>query len=80
MTPYLRAAWQLLRSCSSPPAPPRTGVKPNPAATALVADNPACLNHTASRIADGAGDCSAFGRSYSGEDIQRTGLPPRMRR
>jgi len=75
MTPYLRAASAIatllvLAACAA-----TTGVKPNAAVPGPVADNPACLNHTASRIPDSAGGCWAFGRSYSNEDIQRTGSP-----
>jgi hypothetical protein len=71
MTPYLRAACAIapllvLAACAA-----TTGVKP--AVPGPVADNPACLNHTGSRIPDSAGGCSAIGRSYSGEDMQRTG-------
>jgi len=74
MTPYLRAACAIatllvLAAC----APTTAGVKPNAAVPGPVADNPACLSHTASRIPDSAGGCTAVGRSYSSEDIQRTG-------
>jgi hypothetical protein len=74
MTPYLRAANAIatllvLAACTATTA----GVKPNAAVPGPVADNPACLKSTASRIPDSAGGCSAFGRSYSNEDIQRTG-------
>lgn len=74
MTPYLRAAstiatFLVLTACAAPTA----GVKPNAAVPGPVADNPACLKYTASRIPDSAGGCSAVGRSYSSEDIQRTG-------
>jgi hypothetical protein len=72
MTLYLRAASAIapllmLAACAA------TGAKPNAAVPGPVADNPACLNHTGSRIPEGAGGCSAVGRSYSSEDIQRTG-------
>jgi hypothetical protein len=40
---------------------------------AAVAQNPACLTQTGSRIADNKTNCSAVGRSYSSEDIDRTG-------
>ena len=71
MTPYLRAACAIapllvLAACAA------TGVKPA-AVPGPVADNPACLKSTGSRIPDSAGGCSAVGRSYSSEDIQRTG-------
>jgi hypothetical protein len=73
MTPYLRAACAIapllvLAACAA-----TTGVKPNAAAPGPVANNPACLKSTASRIPDSTGGCSAVGRSYSSEDIQRTG-------
>jgi hypothetical protein len=76
MSPYLRAVSAIatllvLAACAATTA----GVRPNAAVPAPVADNPACLNHTASRIPDSAGGCSAVGRSYSSEDIQRTGSP-----
>lgn len=48
-------------------------VKPNATAAGAVAQNPACLTQTGSRIIDKKGDCSAFGRSYSKDDIDRTG-------
>ena len=74
MTPYLRSASAIasllvLAACAAPTA----GVKPNAATPGPVADNPACLKSTASRIPDSAEGCSAFGRSYSSEDVQRTG-------
>jgi hypothetical protein len=74
MTPYLRAATAIttllvLAACAAT----TSGVRPNAAVPGQVADNSACLNHTASRIPESAGGCSAIGRSYSSEDIQRTG-------
>lgn len=47
-------------------------VKPN-SASAAVAQNPACLGETGNRIAGDRANCTAFGRSYSSEDIDRTG-------
>lgn len=35
-------------------------------------DNPSCLTHTGSRIG-GKGKCRGTGRSYTGEDLKRTG-------
>lgn len=74
MNSYLRAASAIapvlvLAACAAT----TPGVKPNAAVPGPVAVNPACLNHTGSRIPESTGDCSAFGRSYSNEDIQRTG-------
>jgi hypothetical protein len=34
--------------------------------------NPSCLSHTGSRI-DGKAKCRAIGRSYTGDDLKRTG-------
>jgi hypothetical protein len=45
--------------------------KPKPAATAAAKD-PSCLTETGSRIS-GASKCRGFGRSYSSDDIERTG-------
>ena len=47
-------------------------VKPN-ATSAAVAKNPACVSETAIRIPSDRADCSAIGRSYSRDDIDRTG-------
>ena len=74
MTTYLRvtsttAAAVILAACAATTA----NVKPKPAASQAVAENPACLTQTGSRIAGNAADCSAFGRSYSHDDINRTG-------
>ena len=71
MTAYLRAASPIpsiliLSAC----AVNTVGV--NPKAPAL-AQNPACLAQTGSRIIGKDADCSAFGRSYSSDDIYRTG-------
>jgi hypothetical protein len=41
-------------------------------ATAMAKD-PSCLTETGSRIADGPTKCRGIGRSYSNEDVQRTG-------
>jgi len=48
-------------------------VKPGLNAATAAAPNPACLSETGSRIAGTGAHCSAFGRSYSNQDIQRTG-------
>jgi hypothetical protein len=47
-------------------------VSPKPAATAATM-NPNCLTETGSRIAPGKPGCRGFGRSYSQDDIDRTG-------
>jgi outer membrane murein-binding lipoprotein Lpp len=73
MTTHLRVAAAittalLLAGCAAT----TPNVKPT-ATTAAVTQNPACLSQTGSRIPGDRGDCQAFGRSYSGEDIDRTG-------
>jgi hypothetical protein len=59
------AAVLSLAGCAS-----TSGTKPTAAVTE---QNPNCLTSTASRIPVSSPDCSAFGRSYSQEDIGRTG-------
>ena len=73
MTTYLRvtsaiATVLILGACAANTA----GVKPITEASAL-AQNPACLNQTGSRIPVNNTNCSSIGRSYSSDDISRTG-------
>jgi hypothetical protein len=49
-----------------------TSPSTKPAASAD-AKNPACLTDTGDRISTGKPACRAFGRSYSKDDIDRTG-------
>jgi hypothetical protein len=42
-------------------------------ASAAVATDPSCLSETGSRLAQSTSNCRGFGRSYSDEDISRTG-------
>jgi hypothetical protein len=75
MTTYLRVASAvvsvlILTACAATTAT----VKPN-ASTPSLAQNLACLTQTGSRIATKSSDCSAFGRSYSSDDISHTGSP-----
>jgi len=42
-------------------------------ATSAALKDPNCLTETGSRISVGKPSCRGFGRSYSSEDIQRTG-------
>jgi hypothetical protein len=46
-------------------------VKPSAARSAAVAKDPTCLTDTGIRFRDA--QCSAFGRSYTDEDIRNTG-------
>jgi hypothetical protein len=59
------AAALFLAGCAS-----TSGTKPTAAVTG---QNPDCLTSTASRIPVTSPECSAIGRSYSSEDIGRTG-------
>jgi len=45
---------------------------PQPKKHSAAAEIPGCLTHTGSRIAD-KGKCRGTGRSYTGEDLKRTG-------
>jgi hypothetical protein len=74
MPTYLRvtsaiAIALILAACAATTA----DVKPKAAAPGALAQNPACLSQTGSRIAGNDGKCSAIGRSYSSDDINRTG-------
>jgi hypothetical protein len=74
MITYLRVttaigAALILAAC----APATSNVKPKTVASDAVAQNPACLTQTGSRIAANNANCSAAGRSYSHDDIDRTG-------
>jgi hypothetical protein len=72
MTTHLRVvsaiATALVLAACAATAP---NVKPN--ATSAVAQNPACVTQTGSRIAGNSANCAAFGRSYSRDDIDKTG-------
>ena len=74
MTTYLRKASAIatvlmLAACATTTA----SVRPKAEASGAVAQNSACLSQTGSRIAGNDGKCSAIGRSYSSDDINRTG-------
>ncbi len=58
----------VLAACAATPL----NVKPN-TTSAAIARNPACLSQTGSRITGDRASCMAFGHSYSGDDIDRTG-------
>jgi hypothetical protein len=45
-----------------------------PPASAATVNDPSCLKDTGSRIASNPGQCRGFGRSYSSQDIDRTGV------
>jgi hypothetical protein len=74
MTHYLRvtsaiALFLMLSACiaTTPSDKPRTTT------SAVTRQNPACLTQTGSRIPDNGTNCSASARSYSRDDINRTG-------
>jgi hypothetical protein len=60
-----------LAACTTPSA---TREPPKGAALAP-APTPGCVADTASRIPVKEGDCAGFGRTYTQQDIQRTGQP-----
>jgi hypothetical protein len=73
MTHYLRvtsaiALFLMLSACIAT----TTSDKPN-TTSAATRQNPACLTQTGSRIPDNGTNCSASARSYSRDDINRTG-------
>jgi len=73
MAAYLRIAGVIvagvtLFGCAT--TTPNAKAKP---ATAAVAKDPTCLTETGSRITTGPSKCRGYGRSYSNEDIERTG-------
>jgi hypothetical protein len=45
-----------------------------PPASAATVNDSSCLKETGSRIPLGPGKCRGFGRSYSSQDIERTGV------
>ena len=47
--------------------------KAKPEKQTAVAQNPSCLTQTGSRIAGDGTNCLAIGRSYTSDDISRTG-------
>jgi hypothetical protein len=61
------AAGLMLFGCAATPQNPN----PKPAASAAVTDR-TCLTDTGSQIVSKS-SCRGYGRSYSGEDIDRTG-------
>jgi outer membrane cobalamin receptor len=74
MSTYLRATGAIatvlmLAACAAP----TTAVKPKAAAPDALAQNPGCLTQTGSRITRSGEKCTANGRSYSSDDIDRTG-------
>ena len=75
MTAYLRIAVAIVAGASLfGCATTAENAKSKPAVTAATVKNPNCLTETGSRIAaTGTSKCRGFGRSYSSEDIDRTG-------
>jgi hypothetical protein len=60
-----------LAACTTPSA---TREPPKSAALAP-APTPGCVADTATRLPVKEGDCAGFGRTYTQQDIQRTGQP-----
>jgi hypothetical protein len=74
MTNYMRIAGLIVAgACLFGCAAPAENAKAKPAASAAIAKDPSCLTETGSRAGGGASKCRGTGRSYSSEDIDRTG-------
>jgi hypothetical protein len=71
MTAYMRIAVVIAAAALFGCATTAENAKAKPAASAAVKD-PYCLTETGSRLT-GNSKCRGFGRSYSNEDIGRTG-------
>ena len=74
MITYLRAGCAIasvliLTACAAT----NPDARPSAGASAAVTQNRDCVSQTASRIPPKNPDCSAVGRSYSSDDIDRTG-------
>jgi hypothetical protein len=63
------AALVILVGCAGTGA----GMKANDGKSAAAAKNPDCLTGTGSRLPVHDPNCSVYGRSYTSEDISRTG-------
>jgi len=73
MTAYMRIAVVLVAAailfgCATT----AENAKPKPAVSAATVKDPTCLTDTGSRLA-GNSKCRGIGRSYSNDDIERTG-------
>jgi hypothetical protein len=66
-TGTILAALVLFGCAATPPNP-----NSKPATTAAAKDS-SCITQTGSKISSGKPNCMTFGRSYSSEDIDRTG-------
>jgi hypothetical protein len=65
------AALVVLCACAGSNA----AVKRDASTASTAQNNPACLKETGSRVPSAGASCSGFGRSYSSDDISRTGSP-----
>jgi len=72
MMAYVRIAAVIVAGAMCGCATTADNAKPKPAVAAATAKDPTCLTDTGSRIS-GNSKCRGFGRSYSSEDIDRTG-------
>jgi hypothetical protein len=72
MATYVRIAGLVIAAVTLLGCATTNGAKPTPA-TAAVLKDPTCLTDTGSRISPSPGQCRGIGRSYSNQDIERTG-------
>jgi hypothetical protein len=74
MTNYIRIAGLIVAgACLFGCAATNENAKAKPAESAAVVKHPNCLTDTGSRVSSDASKCRGFGRSFSSEDIDRTG-------
>jgi hypothetical protein len=59
----------VLFGCAATPQSPNS----KPAASTAAIKDPNCLTQTGSNIPSGKSNCRGYGRSYSSDDIERTG-------
>jgi hypothetical protein len=72
MATYVRIAGLIIAGVTLFGCAATDGAKPKPASVAAIKD-PTCLTDTGSRISPAPGQCRGIGRSYSNQDIERTG-------
>ena len=74
MAPYIRVtsiitSVLILAACAAT----AVAMKPKAGGSGAVAQKPGCLTQTGSRIAGDGTNCLAIGRTYTSDDISRTG-------
>jgi hypothetical protein len=73
MAAYMRIAGVIIAGVTMFGGAASDGAKTKPPASAATTVDPTCLTDTGSRIPARPSQCRGIGRSYSNEDLQRTG-------